>query len=234
MHNRQLAYFPVVITFETMPQLSLQAAELAGTLLESLLVGGYLVLLSGALYLMFTSRRGAVNRIVLSVSLLLFIAISLHWGISLSRAHDAFVTHAPQSNGTLLYLTNTQSWKMMASLITYGQCGFLMDILLTWRLYIIWSKKIHIVFLPALCVMTGEVCSAVQLHLISTSSIVAATHKSTSGKWAIASYSLSFFVNIYSTTLIIYRIISGNKSSSSGRAKSIFVVRLLEMRFALD
>ncbi|KAF8899805.1 hypothetical protein CPB84DRAFT_1780028 [Gymnopilus junonius] len=78
------------------------------------------------------------------------------------------------------------------------------DWFLIYRLYIIWSGNFLTVILPTLLSIGVLVCGSIVSHLFSRAD---ATVFAVAQKWITATFSLSVACNIYSTSLIAFKLI---------------------------
>ncbi|EIM83291.1 uncharacterized protein STEHIDRAFT_159881 [Stereum hirsutum FP-91666 SS1] len=145
------------------PKITLAAAELVGTMIETLILGPYLLVFLTNGY--FTIRRTDPQRPrtfattlrtsldpVCIASAVIFICIISHWVLNITRMFDAFV-HGQDGSPDAFY-RNTSDGKYVAKSALYGLEVICADFILIYRLYVVWSHSWKICALPVIATLT--------------------------------------------------------------------------------
>ncbi|TFK47902.1 hypothetical protein OE88DRAFT_759356 [Heliocybe sulcata] len=180
-------------------------AYLVGFALEALLYGLYFGAFATSIaFLGWRRKTTDVNWIMLTSSCLLFVAATVHLGISFDNVLAIFVTSRDAIEGpsTLVNMTYYQ----VKSISTMYVCDILGDLVLLYRCWLVWEKRFLAVLLPtsSLCALTAtSVLSSVELAREPTNTNVFASRV---GIFAEASLLLSLVTNLSITLLISGRI----------------------------
>ncbi|KAJ7112651.1 hypothetical protein C8R44DRAFT_985079 [Mycena epipterygia] len=184
--------------------ISLVAVSMATVVLESLLYGLLLILLSTNLYLRITryarpqeyASRGGLwwNPIVVS-NIAIFATCTAHWIITVKRlflaflgsAGDPFEFYRHESHPTSV-ASNT----LVTVAVLFG------DAVIIHRLWLVWNRNLRVVFFPVLSWLGALTGGIAVPYLFAQSS-------PTNG-WLTANWALTTLITIYCTTFIAWRV----------------------------
>lgn len=190
--------------------MNLVTVEFVGIVVQSILYGTNLILSSVAAYCMYYIRGRDVtpNKVVMGISAAMFLIITMFYVLSIVRAVDAFLIHGWTGGAdaiipVFLELNGLQ----VARMTIYSAASLLMDALLTYRLYIIYLSNIHIAT-PPIVALIGFTASSIGQAILGIRQANWGKGSATEiGKWVTVNMGLSVFICVYSTSLIIYRIL---------------------------
>ncbi|KAM5537398.1 hypothetical protein V8D89_008917 [Ganoderma adspersum] len=135
---------PVIPTFNKV--------YLISTWVETVLWGFNTLVFSVVCYLIFRKRRNAQNQwILFGTSALLYLCATLNVVASLRQELEAFVYVPPNampSYASIYYADQSSSWAVIKT-TTYTVAILIQDIVLTWRMYIVWGHNWKVIALPA-------------------------------------------------------------------------------------
>ncbi|KAF4607456.1 hypothetical protein EYR38_001528 [Pleurotus pulmonarius] len=185
--------------------LTLQMAELAGMVVHSTMYGIYVVLFVGTIYALcfkhqtMSGRRYSrpINKILLSIAVILFVLISAQWLIQISRLFDAFIFIA---NPTQVYGSVRSPKNVIKTGLYIGQT-VVSDITMVYRLFIVWNRSWRILIFPAL-ITAGLIAAGINVVVSfarSPETPAAQLFANASSRWiTIAStMSLALLIHIY-------------------------------------
>ncbi|KAF8914944.1 hypothetical protein CPB85DRAFT_469470 [Mucidula mucida] len=145
------------------------------------------------------------NQVILALSVILFLCASAHMGVNLCRLVQGYIF--PESKeGMIAYLLDLTQHTNVAKQYLLVTVNLFSDMLLTWRVYLVWDKSILITLMPVL------LCTSVFIAGIGTAileSLVVPGETIFLGRissWALAQFSLSLVMNFTATVLIASRI----------------------------
>ncbi|KAJ8508686.1 hypothetical protein ONZ45_g9063 [Pleurotus djamor] len=190
---------------------SLAFAELVGLVLETLFFGVYLTVFMGSCYLIFSAgpngrftRGGMMNRAMLSAFCVLFASISTHWVIDVVRLFRAFVFK--QHGGPTPFYAFLSDGTNVAKTALYALECVIADSIMVLRLHYVWGRSYLVCVFPALTTMSFIVTGTgitYQFVIIKPDVDVFASE---CGRWILSSFALTLVTNIYSTSLIAYKL----------------------------
>ncbi|KZT62282.1 hypothetical protein CALCODRAFT_245984 [Calocera cornea HHB12733] len=215
-----------------MSGVDLPRAYLVGSLLESILYGMLCNLLAHACHALTVRRTTPnINWIMLGSALFMWVGCTIHIGIAIQRCVSAFIDFGGQPGGSTLFLEmeNTPLW--LASEGSFICVNAAADLLLAYRCFLIWDRKIWIV-LPSLLSITGSIVAATialvkmaQLELPEMNGLELILECGS------ALFSMSLITNVTTTALITFRIywlmhtsLAGLPSSNSRKYVSVVEV----------
>ncbi|KAI1789705.1 hypothetical protein LXA43DRAFT_1096122 [Ganoderma leucocontextum] len=126
---------------------------LISTWVETVLWGFNTLVFSVVCYLIFWKRRDGQNKWILFVtSALLYLCATLNVVASLRQELEAFIFVPPDapSNYASLYYANQASSLAVIKTTTYTVAILIQDIVLTWRMYVVWGYRWKVIAGPAI------------------------------------------------------------------------------------
>ncbi|KAJ7680666.1 hypothetical protein DFH06DRAFT_1120287 [Mycena polygramma] len=164
------------------------------------------VLLYGSCLFVIFRRRNSWTWFLVSTSTVLFIIVSMHIGASLRQLIEAFI-NLPKLNipeASILYWINLSAPPNRIKAMCYVIADIVQDVVLIWRLYMVYGNSLTIVLLPSLLELAhvgvglyGDVITMSTGSLTETPAL-----KGT----AIAAWALVLAVNVGTTCAIAGRL----------------------------
>ncbi|KAI0630795.1 hypothetical protein C8Q77DRAFT_1062802 [Trametes polyzona] len=176
-------------------------AYLIGDWLESFVWGVYTTIFSMTLYTIYQKRHEGVNKFTTITIIVLYILATAHIALALTRLIQGFVIYRNEID-PVFYFANISLRVNMAKDYLYITTLFLGDIVIVWRLYVVWGKNVYVAIIPALMCL-GELAdgwASISQWLAPTQNFTAMANLGT------AMYSLSLGTNIILTLVIVARI----------------------------
>jgi len=209
-----------------MSAVTLDTAELAGLSLEFLLYGVFVVLFIQSQNLLLFSPRSATSvrstgKVVLvTASILLFLFTSAHFAIDVSRLFDAFIYNRDHPGGPALYLGTLANPKNVAKTACYLVQTVIGDLIMVYRVYMVYQKNIWVVSFPLLMI-GGIICTGIGITIkFSQFNIGVEIFESDTGHWILSWFIVTLMSTFTSTCLIAFRIWSMDRRMKSAMARS--------------
>ncbi|EKM58165.1 uncharacterized protein PHACADRAFT_252258 [Phanerochaete carnosa HHB-10118-sp] len=171
---------------------------LLGFACEAVLFGINLVVFGLALNVLLPRfRRHGSNQVILALSIMLFLSCVVHFALEFSHFHTTLRT-----TGVDGFANETNVYFVADLFISITD--FFGDLILIYRLWLIWGGNYLVTILPLLTSIAGLICAAEVGHLVN------GTHNATPSPsivpLGLASFSLPFCTNVMVTLLIVGRI----------------------------
>jgi len=186
--------------------------------IETVLWGINCVLFSGVCFVLLkrTGRKGINSGWILGItSVVLFAMVTVHVGISLRQLLEAFVNIPSGSSplySTLYWIDETNRLAVVKDYI-YNYTVFIQDLILIWRMYIVWGKNWKICVIPVLVELVHTGVATAGTVLLAKPG--ANPESPVLSKLGVAGWSLDLAVNISVTAAIAGRLwFMGMKVSS--------------------
>ncbi|ESK90603.1 hypothetical protein Moror_4239 [Moniliophthora roreri MCA 2997] len=152
-----------------------------------------------------TSDTAKSTTVLVTLSTLLFMSATAHIAINVSRLVEGYI-QPPSKSATIKYLLDLTEPGNVAKQFLLVLVNLFSDMLLTWRVYLIWQRNLMITFIPVfLCIGTfvcGIVTGTYETFVQPGQTIFLARISS----WATSQFSLSLAMNVSTTILIASRI----------------------------
>ncbi|KAH7912488.1 hypothetical protein BJ138DRAFT_1112284 [Hygrophoropsis aurantiaca] len=219
-------------------QLTLSAAELAGTLIQSLLFGVYILLFIASIYVLTANRRRTsdkaayrppVNKTLFTISISLFLLIASHWVISISRLFPAFIYDDYAIGDSDVYLGSAGNPVYVAKIALYVAQMVVADITMVYRLYTVWGHSWRVIIAPVITTATLLTAGIGAVDSFSRIPKGLSMFAGKSSGWIATVFGASLATNAIVTASITYRIWSINRnipSLSSDRLTKVTVIIL--------
>ncbi|KAL0959113.1 hypothetical protein HGRIS_014409 [Hohenbuehelia grisea] len=201
-----------------MPEFTVATAELAGIVVHSALFGVYIVLFIGCIYVLLFRYRSLsgrhhqrpVNKVLLTVTVILFLLITAHWVLQVIRLFDAFI-HRPRDETPEQIYGAARSPLNVAKTALYVAQTFTADVTMVYRLYIVWGRNWKVIIAPAITT-AGLLAGGTNVVIsFARQDPHVSIFTSASGHWIVTVFSTTFATNLMVTSLIAYRIWSINR-----------------------
>ncbi|KAK7036780.1 hypothetical protein VNI00_011446 [Paramarasmius palmivorus] len=134
-----------------------------------------------------------------------FMAATGHMGVNIARLVEGYVK-APTRAATIAYFLNLTVSSNIAKQFLLVIVNLFSDMLLTWRVYLIWQRNWMITLIPAFLCVGAFVCGIVTGVYESLFEPGQSIFLSKISSWATSQFSLSLAMNVTTTILIASRI----------------------------
>lgn len=182
-----------------MPQAQfVDLGALLGFACEAVLFGVNLVVFFLALNVLLPrTRRHGSNQVILALSVMLFLSCLAHFGLEFNHFHTTL-----KDTGVDGFANETNVY--FAADLFISITDFFGDLILIYRLWLIYSGNYLVTILPMMTSIAGLVCAAIVGHLVK------GTHGATPSPsivpLGLASFCLPFCTNVMVTLLIVGRV----------------------------
>ncbi|KAG8995594.1 hypothetical protein FRB93_001098 [Tulasnella sp. JGI-2019a] len=208
-----------------MSDLPLGAANLIGFLVGMILYGLYVGLFVGAIGIQWVRRK--TSPVVAWVTIILFLTTTVNAALIASDAFNAWIKYGADPGGAAYF---RDMWTPIKPLRQFfiAVVASTADILLLWRLYVIWSGRLSVVIGPAI-ILFVEITSAIILDALTWHFVPAQAspaHQRLAVEGFVFVVGVTVLFNIVCTGLIIARLwYVGRNYATQGRSlyKSIIV-----------
>ncbi|KAJ7689595.1 hypothetical protein B0H17DRAFT_1295195 [Mycena rosella] len=204
--------------------LSLPAAELASTLIASVLYGIYLVTFGITARVLLTTggsgrwrHRSEINWIVVTVAAVMFVNATLDLSINMNTLVEAFVVYTGPGGAEHVF-GHPSNWQNITESYCVFSQSLLGDALLIYRCWYLWSKSWLVIALPMCAWLANLACTILILVLQSQLD----EGQVNSGKmvtFGLVFFSLTICMNIFATSFIILRIWRVEKENKKFRLR---------------
>jgi len=195
--------------FLIMAPLTTVSAALAGICFESALYGMFLIISVLSIIVLlgqWGDGHRPANKVTITTSIVLLLLITTHWALSVTRVFGAFIDSADKPQGSLVYILTIEDPTYVAKGVILIATTALGDAVLIYRVYIVWGRNIW-VCIPSIISYVGYVVSGITISvLISQFSPAKISFLPTITRWIQGGGVASLVTNIYSTTMIAFRI----------------------------
>ncbi|KAI0332733.1 hypothetical protein GY45DRAFT_1368960 [Cubamyces sp. BRFM 1775] len=183
------------------PNFPIDEAYLVGSWLESFFWGIYTLLFAMTIRKIYQKRKGGINKFTTTCLILLYILASGHMALGLTRLIQGFVIYR-DTIGTINYFSSIWYRVNMAKDYLYISNMFLGDLVVVWRLYIVWGKNIWYALIPFLMCISEFVVGygAVSQWLLPHPNAIETV------RWGTTMFTISMATNIFVTAVIAARI----------------------------
>ncbi|KAM5537413.1 hypothetical protein V8D89_008932 [Ganoderma adspersum] len=135
---------------------------LIGIWVETALWGISTVLFSSVYFVLFRRYKPNSSCWVLAItSLSMYLCVTLHVSASLRQGLEAFIYVPPDAEPDCASLYFAQEGSTFAAMknILYGTAVFLQDLVLIWRMYVVWECRWQVVVLPLIIELAHTGCA---------------------------------------------------------------------------
>ncbi|KAL4267665.1 hypothetical protein AB1N83_000951 [Pleurotus pulmonarius] len=192
--------------------LNLILAILLAAVMETLLLGAYLVVFASSCRTIFAARRrgwlkGALSNGLLAVDFAMFLSIIAHWALGIARLFEGL---GHDHTAALEYFHLISEGKLVAKVALYVFQCLLADIIMVLRLYYVSMKSLGICALPILTTSGLAVAGSGLVWQLTTAQPY--RDPFISGQWVWSCFTLTLATTMYSTSVIAYKLWSSYKS----------------------
>ncbi|KAI0741965.1 hypothetical protein C8Q80DRAFT_1260687 [Daedaleopsis nitida] len=183
------------------PDFPIDEAYLIGGWLASFFWGLYTLLFGMSVYTIYRKRKEGINKFTTVSIVLLYLLATTHMSLALVRLIQGFILYR-DTIGPVLYFANISVRLNMAKDYIYITNLVLGDLIVVWRLYIVWGKNIWIALFPVVMII-GELVAgygSISQWFLPNPVPVTMVH------WGTAMFIMSMATNILVTGAIASRI----------------------------
>ncbi|KAI0660073.1 hypothetical protein C8Q70DRAFT_932979 [Cubamyces menziesii] len=218
-----------------MPRSSMSAigVNLALACIESALFGIFFVLAMTSLAVLvgrhsnrssnLSGRTCLSDRIWTSplfvATMFLLMTVTSHWLITVRRTFDAFLTYEGGGDPMGYYLIVEAPTQVVATALVVTSV-IIGDIILTYRIWIVWDRRWPFIVFPALCTLGYIALGASVVQLFASYMPMESIFMNAARARVITSAALTLATNLYGTGTIAYRIWASNRAMKHGHAFS--------------
>ncbi|KZT05791.1 uncharacterized protein LAESUDRAFT_655097 [Laetiporus sulphureus 93-53] len=223
-----------------MGEVGLIPANLATVCIESFFYGIFFTLSTVSFYLLYRRQKGLgawegggrsqsdsrsrnAITILLVSSALIFFSNTVHWTAAVARPFEAFVYYKGGNAPLDFYADLSQPTEVVQSAATIFTI-VVYDAMIIYRLWIVWAFNKRVVMFP-LCTLVGlTVCGVGTVYQMTTFRLGENVFVTALGRWLNSSCAFSLCTNVYSTTMIAWRIWRINSAIVGYRHDSLMSV----------
>ncbi|RPD54259.1 hypothetical protein L226DRAFT_304251 [Lentinus tigrinus ALCF2SS1-7] len=169
--------------------------------LESFFWGFYTLMFSMTMYGIWRRRRHGVNLFTTGSIILLYALATTHMALALVRLIQGFVLYR-DTIGPILYFANISVRLNMAKDYIYITNIALGDLVVVWRLYVVWGRNLWISVLP-ISMVVGEFVAG---YGSISQWLLPNPVPETMVRWGTAMFAISLSTNVLVTAMIASRI----------------------------
>ncbi|KAF8213833.1 hypothetical protein K438DRAFT_1802330 [Mycena galopus ATCC 62051] len=191
------------------------SASFFGTVIGSFLYGVFFVLtvLSNGLHIRRTSRdyqhasrravmRGALRKPMIMASFMMFLVVTMYWALDMvDTAYGLLESDDPQ-----LYFLAPIRPRAVLGFGFFIASLVICDTMLVYRLWIIWNKSTMAVIFPFITLLGLLACGIGLTYRIAIIPLGESVFSNQVHRWEATETVFNLLMNVYSTTLIAYRI----------------------------
>ncbi|KZT68183.1 hypothetical protein DAEQUDRAFT_343721 [Daedalea quercina L-15889] len=222
-----------------MTQPSIVSVNLVTVALESMLYGVFLTLSLVSFYILISraSSQSGHTRLswspffspVMFGSVAITLTVTAHWILTVVRLFDAFV-HFDKGQAALLYYADLALTTEVVKTAFVVATLIISDILLVYRLWIVWGRNYFIVAIPTLTVVGLLIAGPGVVYQLSRLDASSSVFVSNVQRWISADYSCTFVTNVYSTFGIAWKVWRarppGGKSYGGGNIQRVIAMMI--------
>ncbi|KAH9934677.1 uncharacterized protein B0H18DRAFT_483966 [Fomitopsis serialis] len=199
-----------------MTQPSIISVNLVTVAVESLLYGVFLALTSASFYILINralsqpsshgrSRLASFLTPVMFGSIAITVTVTAHWVMTVIRLFDAFV-HFEEGQAALLYYSDLALTTEIVKTAFIIATVIISDILLVYRLWIVWGHNYFVIIIPSLTVVGLSIAGPGVVYQLSQLNAGSSVFVTDVNRWISADYSCTFVTNVYSTFGIAWKV----------------------------
>ncbi|EJT98454.1 hypothetical protein DACRYDRAFT_24505 [Dacryopinax primogenitus] len=190
-----------------MVNIGIDEAAFFGIICLAFFYGIFFTLFCLAVYVLAYPQNGRrVNIPFLISTALFFCLITLYFIVRWMRAYVAFITSAQaQAGGAILFLEQVSEWHVAVSTSLWAVTGALADLMLIYRLWLVWDRSYYVVILPLIMCLGSLVTVFAVVYEVSHAELTTA-YATAITNWAYSFLSLGLAQNFLVTGLIVLKI----------------------------
>ncbi|KAF5344374.1 hypothetical protein D9758_013278 [Tetrapyrgos nigripes] len=222
------------IAMDSSQVITVELAYVWGIIISTFLYGVYLVLFWIAMYILllpltapYDTTREPVNKILVTVSVLMCCTCTTHFVAQCIRLHKGYVQrmHPTETlyhvgsgvDGPMPYLENTNKPLAIATGVCFTVAALLTDGLTIYRLYIIWNRSFNACILPIISLIGILVCGLAVCGLAAEMAPSAPLFGSTAAEWLIATFVCGLTTNFIALASVTVRFRQNAQDKKTSR-----------------
>ncbi|KAI0664484.1 hypothetical protein C8Q70DRAFT_238832 [Cubamyces menziesii] len=184
-----------------LPNFTIDEAYLVGSWLESFFWGIYTLLFAMSMRKIYQQRQQGINKFTTTCLILLYLLASGHMALGLTRLIQGFIIYR-DSMGPINYFSSIWYRVNLAKDYLYISNMVFGDLVVVWRLYVVWGKNVWYALIPFLMCISELVVGygAVSQWLLPHPDVVETV------QWGTTMFTISMVTNIVVTAVIAARI----------------------------
>ncbi|KAI0357205.1 hypothetical protein OH77DRAFT_141975 [Trametes cingulata] len=144
-------------------------------------------------------------------TVLLLMTVSAHWMISVRRLFEAFLYNDDGLQAASYYTTVEAPTQVAATAFVVASV-IVGDIILTYRIWVVWDRRLSLIVFPALCTLGYVAMGISVIQLFASYAPKESIFVNAAQRRIITTAALTLTTNIYGTVSIAYRIWSSNRA----------------------
>ncbi|KZT57191.1 hypothetical protein CALCODRAFT_496499 [Calocera cornea HHB12733] len=190
-----------------MANIGIDEAAFFGIVSLALFYGIFFTLFCLAVYVLLNPMGGRRMNIPFLVSTVLFFClITLYFIVRWMRAYIAFITFSRETaGGAIAFLSEVSEWHVATSTSLWAVTGALADLMLIYRLWLVWDRSYYVVILPLIMCLGSLVTVFAVVYEVSHAELTT-TYATAITNWATSFLSLGLAQNTLVTGLIVLKI----------------------------
>ncbi|KAI9058935.1 hypothetical protein FKP32DRAFT_1580778 [Trametes sanguinea] len=152
-------------------------------------------------------------------TVILFMTVTSHWLVSIRRIFDAFLYYEGGRDPMGYYLI-VEAPTMVVSTALVVASVIVGDIILTYRIWVVWDRRWSLIVFPALSTLAYVVLGVSVVQLFASYSPGESIFMADARLRIVSTAGLTLATNLYGTGIIAYRIWASNRSMKHDRAFS--------------
>ncbi|KIK82384.1 hypothetical protein PAXRUDRAFT_832241 [Paxillus rubicundulus Ve08.2h10] len=194
----------------------LDTAAVVSTVLEGIIYGFSILMFIGTMWALMQKRMNSSKRMVVVTCSLLLLSTA-HMVIDIIRIEEGLVQQRDTlPGGPAAFFSDVTQWSFVYKNMLYMLQTLVGDGVVIYRCYVVW-QSLWIIIVPLILWLSVAVTGVGCIYFISQATINKEnTFTPTTGPWITAFLAATFFTNIFSTSLLAFRIWNVGKRVSSG------------------
>ncbi|KAI0028901.1 hypothetical protein K488DRAFT_57565 [Vararia minispora EC-137] len=205
--------------------IALVPAELAGTAVETLLFGVYLVTFAMCMHVLFSDRHRQTSGLAVLISpmtlasLFLFASIVSHWVLDIVRLFDAFIYG--RKGSPLAFYAYIRDGKNVVKTALYIAQVIVVDMIMVYRLFHVYQRSWRICVFPIVTITTSAVSGAGITWQFSRLDPGVDIFTSECGRWIATAFSSTLLCGIFISTPVLAHVDQQDEPVRNMQATSI-------------
>jgi len=204
-----------------MADFPVDVAQMVGLFMECILYGVYLVTFGMCMRALLSKRtaNASIKYHMVLVSLLMFTFATLDVAFGLRHNLEAFIYYKGPG-GAIGEFGIESNWVNVMKTADYVAQTAIGDGILVYRCYMVYNKRWIIVSIPAILWLATSVCSVITIEIEATLRQNAFLNERSLTPFITSTLILTLVLNILTTSLIVYKIYTVNRNSTSFQSRS--------------
>ncbi|KAF9458795.1 hypothetical protein BDZ94DRAFT_1325225 [Collybia nuda] len=204
-------------------------SKLISIFIQTLLYGAYSVLFILTYWVLVYKRHPGqpLNRVMLSISVIMFVFATMHIAVNFTRIIKAFVIFKNEPGGPASFFNQLSEFTQIFGSTIYVAQTLVGDSVVLLRCYYVWGRRPIIIAFPCLLLLGSTVCGIGILYSFARVVPEAEIFVIELKQWIVSFFSMTLATNIICTGLVAFRIWHINRQNVSFSNNSLRPVMLL-------